>query len=541
MDKKTTELLNENRDSIYTLSKNGLNKEERQAALRHLYHYETTQKRHFLGYQLNNKMDYETDLSTYLNYHINNVGDPFQNGNLTMNSKEIECAVLDYYGELWHAETPHDKNNPESYWGYVLSMGATEGNFYALWNARDYLSGKFLLVDEDAEKKAKAYSELGAQVIVKDQLIYYEQDTPEHRPNAYKPIAFFSQDTHYSIVKSVRILDMDTFHSMGSGRYTCPLKYPEDYPENFSKQYLDENDWPLEVPSNMDGTIHIPSLVKLAEFFISKGFPIYVCFNYGTTFKGAYDRVDDAIGQLIPILKKYGMYERKVYYDKKNPKKYDIRNGFWFHVDGALGTAYMPFIEKAIHEGRIDVPPHYEFPICDFRINELQSLVMSGHKWIGAPFPCGIFMTKIKYQLLPPDDPMYIGSPDTTFAGSRNGLAPMVLWDYLAKLSYEDQIAMAVETEELARYTQQALEEVEDILGQDLWVERSPFSLTIRFKRPSESLIFKYSLSCETLYVGGKKREYVHLFVMNHVTKELIDDFIRELVNDKTLNEVAVS
>jgi hypothetical protein len=37
-----------------------------------------------------------------------------------------------------------------------------------------------------------------------------------------------------------------------------------------------------------------------------------------------------------------------------------------------------------------------------------------------SPSPCGIYLTRTKYQLAPPNMPEYIGTPDTTFAGSRD-------------------------------------------------------------------------------------------------------------------------
>jgi histidine decarboxylase len=154
---------------------------------------------------------------------------------------------------------------------------------------------------------------------------------------------------------------------------------------------------------------------------------------------------------------------------------------------------------------------------------------MSGHKWIGAPCPCGIYLTKTKYQLRPPDNPEYLGSPDTTFAGSRNGLSAMVLWDYLAKNSYERQIEKALDTEKVADYAVQQLKALEETLAVDLWVERTPLSLTIRFKQANPEIIFKYSLSSETLYVNGQKRAYSHIFIMPHVTTELIDRLIEDL------------
>ena len=46
---------------------------------------------------------------------------------------------------------------------------------------------------------------------------------------------------------------------------------------------------------------------------------------------------------LIPILKKNDMYSHKIYYDHKNTDQYFEGKGFWFHVNGALKTVYMPF------------------------------------------------------------------------------------------------------------------------------------------------------------------------------------------------------
>lgn len=501
----------------FLLPATGLTDEQREAALAQLARYEARQKENFLGYQANQKLDYEGDLHQYLDYHINNIGDPFQSGNFTLNAKWMERAVLDYYASLWNARWPHDEKDPESYWGYVLAMGSSEGNLYGLWNGRDYLAGKFLMEDPEAAETARLASVGGEPVPVPRRLVYQQAQTPADNPNAYTPIAFYSEDTHYSIIKAMRVLAIQTFYEVGTALY------PDDNP------LAPGQPWPQEVPSTGGGagpgSIDIAALAKLVEFFAAKGYPILVCFNYGTTFKGAYDDVETAGATLLPILEKYGLAERKVYYDPKDPSRYDLRTGYWFHVDGALGAAYMPFVEIAYNTGRIS----QRGPNFDFRLPWVHSISMSGHKWVGAPWPCGIFMTKRKYQLQPPDDPAYIGSQDTTFAGSRNGFSAMILWDFLARYSYEAQIERALYTEKVADYGFAALKKLEQKLGMDLWVARTPLALTIRFRKANDDITFKYSLSGEALYVEGRPRQYSHIFIMAHVTTEMIDRLIADL------------
>ncbi len=511
----------------FKLSPERMPEEQRRRALRQLYEYETVQKDNFMGYQSNQKLDFKDDLSIYLNYHINNIGDPFVSGNDTLNTKFVERAVLDYFAALWNAKWPHeyspdsaDKDWRNSYWGYIVSMGCTEGNIYGLWNARDYLSGKFILEDPYAEEQARLASMDGRPAAVEPRLLYYQAKAPENESNKYTPIAFYSQDTHYSIIKAMRVLSITTFNEEGSGKFDCPLTYPDDYPPDYSLYYLDENGWPLEVPSDNSGCIYIPALKKLVEAFAKQGYPIIVNFNYGTTFKGAFDNVAFAVRELVPILQQYGLYEREVEYDPEH-KKSDTRTGYWFHVDGALGAAYMPFLEMA--------EKSEDFPVFDFRIKELQSIAMSGHKWIGAPWPCGIYMTKVKYQLLPLDNPIYIGAPDSTFAGSRNGFSPLILWDYFSRYSYQDLINKALYTEKMARYALDRLKELEKQVGKDLWVEYSPRSLALRFKQPNASIIFKYSLSREVLYVNNERRGYSHIYLMESVTPKLVNDLVTDL------------
>lgn len=507
----------------------GLTPAQRATALDDIREHRQEREKNFLGFQANQDFPHLKGLEEYLQCQFNNLGDPFVEGSFTLNTKWLERSVLDYFASLWNARWPHDPRDPESYWGYVLSMGSTEGNLYGLWNAREYLSGGALLADPEAEERAKKASEKDSLLHrVQHRLTYsqpqingsYEGDLEEGtdpRSNAYRPLVFYSDETHYSIQKAVRALKLKTFTEVGRRFYPaeCPL--------------AGALTWPDAVPSlhgkEGPGIVDIDALAQLVDFFAKKGYPILVFLNYGTTFKGGYDDVQ-AVGEaLIPILKKHGLYEREV--RPQWSRHSETRHGFWIHVDGALGAAYMPFVEMAKNAGRF--PETEPVPLFDFRLPFVHSIVMSGHKWIGAPWPCGIYMTKTKLQLKPPSRPEYVGTPDTTFAGSRNGFSSLLLWNFIAMGSYDRQIDLVVRSEELAAYLHFRLIELQRKLAKPLWVERSPYALTVRFKAPTKDIQARFSLASETLFVNDRRREYSHLFLMPHVTREQLDALLADL------------
>ena len=114
----------------------------------------------------------------------------------------MERAVLDYFARLWNAVEPHNKDNLESYWGFVLTMGSTEGNLYAMWNARDYLGGKKMLVNGH-------------------QFVYHSAPISlAPSPNAYTPLLMHG---HYSITKATALLGLQTFTAEGFSMYQAPM------------------------------------------------------------------------------------------------------------------------------------------------------------------------------------------------------------------------------------------------------------------------------------------------------------------------------
>lgn len=107
-----------------------------------------------LGYPCSTDFDY-TDLLPFLQFPINNVGDPFTDATWKGSTHEIEREVIGFFAGLLRAP----ENN---WWGYVTN-GGTEGNLYGLYLAREILP---------------------------------------------KGIVYYSQETHYSVAKNLHFLGM---------------------------------------------------------------------------------------------------------------------------------------------------------------------------------------------------------------------------------------------------------------------------------------------------------------------------------------------
>ena len=75
-------------------------------------------QKNFFGYPCNRVFNHQ-DLIPFLEFPLNNVGDPFGYSNFQLNTHDFECEVLAYMANLYGAS--------DNYWGYV-SSGGTEGN-----------------------------------------------------------------------------------------------------------------------------------------------------------------------------------------------------------------------------------------------------------------------------------------------------------------------------------------------------------------------------------------------------------------------------
>ncbi len=187
---------------------------------------------HMMGYPANLDFDYD-DLLPFLKYNANNVGDPFHGTNYRVNCHEFEREVVARFANLMRLD-------PEDAWGYVTT-GGTEGNMYGLYMAR------------------------------------------ELHPNG---VVYFSQDTHYSILKIMQVLNMRN----------------------------------IMIKSQENGEIDYEDLHETIR--INRDVPVIIMANIGTTMKGA---VDD----LVKV--------REILRDL-------VINRSYIHSDAALSGMILPFV-----------------------------------------------------------------------------------------------------------------------------------------------------------------------------------------------------
>ena len=185
----------------------------------------------------------------------------------------------------------------------------------------------------------------------------------------------------------------------------------------------------------------------------------------------------------------------------------------------------MPFLEMAYRNGLTDVQPASVF---DFRLGFISSIVMSGHKYIGTPWPCGVYLVKGS-ELVSPWGSLYNGSSDTTLALSRNGHSAILLWSFVSNNSYDAQVATVLECVRVVQYAVQQFRELQARLDKDLWIMHTLPSLSIIFRRSNPDIVEKYTLSCSNLYIDSEERCISQVYVVPHVTTEMIDCLVRDL------------
>lgn len=204
--------------------------------------------------------------------------------------------------------------------------------------------------------------------------------------------------------------------------------------------------------------------------------PAIICANLGTTMKGAIDNPRE----LYRILCKHRKQDQ-----------------YYMHADGALMGFVLPFLESDIFYKKI-----------------LHSISISGHKFLGVPFPCGIFMMEKRFLDMLNKEVEYIGSIDNTISGSRNGHSSLFLNYMIKKKGYDgfkQDILQCVDTSE---YLLQKMQEMKI----PSW--RNNNSITVVFNRPHSSVVNKWQLAS-----AGR---ISHAVIMPHVTKPKLNTFLRD-------------
>lgn len=95
----------------------------------------------------------------------------------------------------------------------------------------------------------------------------------------------------------------------------------------------------------------------------------------------------------------------------------------------------------------------------------------------------------------------------------------------------------AAEVLRIAEYTAERLRELSTRLRdrQEPWAEdgievgHGEHALSVWFQQPRAEITRKYSLACVPLNLGGRRHDYSHVYVMPHVTQELIDELLDDL------------
>ena len=212
---------------------------------------------------------------------------------------------------------------------------------------------------------------------------------------------------------------------------------------------------------------------------IRRDAPPIIFANIGTTMKEARDDIRVIRGILDDLA---------------------IENRY-IHCDAALCGGYAAFLDPR--------------PAWDF-VDGADSIAISGHKFIGAPIPCGIALARRGHVDRIGHSVAYIGSVDTTISGSRNGFTPLLLWYAIHSLGLEGMRRRVDDSLEVAAYAEQRFKDI----GIAAW--RNPQALTVVFPQPPEAVCHKWQLAT----ANGLS----HIICMPHVRREQIDRLIGDIV-----------
>jgi histidine decarboxylase len=142
------------------------------------------------------------------------------------------------------------------------------------------------------------------------------------------------------------------------------------------------------------------------------------------------------------------------------------------------------------------------------------SISISGHKLLGSPIPCGVVIARKKNVDRIARSIEYVGALDTTIAGSRSAIAPLILWYRLRTLGPEG-LSEIVQTS-----LQRAEQAVQKLKTHGIEAWRHNNSVTVVFPRPPAEMMQKWIIA--------PKKGIGHIITLPHVTEALLDEFVND-------------
>ena len=218
--------------------------------------------------------------------------------------------------------------------------------------------------------------------------------------------------------------------------------------------------------------------------------PVLMSLAIGSTFMGATDN-QAGVKKVLEEVKPVAAY---------------------IHLDAALFGGYFPFTQYK--------------DIVSMEKQGYDSIAISGHKFFGIDEPCGLFLSRkdvldaqraFKVTYLNTDMPL--------ISCSRSALAPLKFYWLITHVGYDRYAEQAETMLENTEYLQKRFDEI----NYPAW--HMHYSNTVFFKRPAEWIREKYSLA--NGYMPEYGGELSHIVVMQHVNKDIIDEFIKDLVSSQ--------
>lgn len=138
----------------------------------------------FLGYPVSKDFDY-SEILPFLQYPINNLGDPFEDCTYKVQTHELEREVVGFFAKLFRAQ-------PDDYWGYVTN-GGSESNLYGLYLARELYPKAMVYYSESTHYSVRKNIHLLniPSIVIRSQKngeMDYEDFENTVRMNRHKPV-----------------------------------------------------------------------------------------------------------------------------------------------------------------------------------------------------------------------------------------------------------------------------------------------------------------------------------------------------------------